>query len=478
MSKLALAALLLPAALSAQTPPASPDEAQFRALYKELVETNTTLSAGSCTAAAAKLAARLKAAGFADSDLHPFAAPDHPKEGGLVAIYPGREPKLKAVLLLAHIDVVEAKREDWTRDPFVLVEENGNFHARGALDDKAEAAIWTDTFIRLKQQKFQPLRTLKLALTCGEETSGAFNGAQWLSTNARELIDAEFAVNEGAAGELDAAGHRVALDVQAGEKMSQNFRLEVTNPGGHSSRPMKENAIYHLAAALTRISQYDFPAQFTEGSRAYFTGMAKIQAAKNEPEVAGAMNAFVKDPNDQKSIALVSAKDPSWNATLRTTCVATMLDAGHATNALPQRARANVNCRIFPGVLAEAVRGKLEELVADSQVKVITLETRGPSSPPPPLTRQIMAPVEKLSAELWPGVPVLPVLQAGATDGQFLNAVGIPTYGIEPVFIGPDLGHIHGLNEYVSVKSLMEGRDFLFKLVKIYADQSTMPPQR
>jgi acetylornithine deacetylase/succinyl-diaminopimelate desuccinylase-like protein len=474
MSKVLLVAALLAQAASAQTP----DEAQFRALYKELVETNTTLSAGSCTAAAAKLQARLKAAGFADSELHPFAAPDHPKEGGLVAIFPGRDPKLKAVLLLAHIDVVEAKREDWTRDPFVLVEENGNFHARGALDDKAEAAIWTDTFIRLKTQKFQPLRTLKLALTCGEETSGAFNGAQWLSTNARELIDAAFAVNEGAAGELSADGHRIALDVQAGEKTSQNFRLEVTNPGGHSSRPMKDNAIYHLAAALTRISAYEFPAQFTDGSRAYFTGMAKIQAGKGANDVAAAMNAFVKDPNDQKSIALVSSKDPSWNATLRTTCVATMLDAGHATNALPQRARANINCRIFPGVTQEAVRGKLEELVADPQVTVTTLETRGPSSPPPPLTREIMAPVEKLSAEMWPGVPVLPVLQAGATDGQFLNAVGIPTYGIEPVFIGPDLGHIHGLNEYVSVKSLMEGREFLYKLVKIYADQSTMPPNR
>ena len=472
---LPLVALLLAPVAVAQT---SPDEARFRALYKELVETNTTLSSGSCTVAAAKLQARLKAAGFADGDLHPFAAPDHPKEGGLVAIYPGRDPKLKAVLLLAHIDVVEAKREDWTRDPFVLVEENGNFYARGAVDDKAEAAIWTDTFIRLKTQKFQPLRTLKLALTCGEETSGAFNGAQWLSVNQRELIDAAFSVNEGAAGELSAEGARVALDVQAGEKTSQNYRLEVTNPGGHSSRPMKENAIYHLAAALTRISAYEFPAQLTDGSRAYFTGMAKIQAGKGANDVAAAMNAFVKDANDQRSIALVSARDPSWNATLRTTCVATMLDAGHATNALPQRARANINCRIFPGVSQEAVRGKLEELVADSQVKVTTLETRGPSSPPPPLTREIMAPVEKISAEMWPGVPVLPVLQAGATDGQFLNAVGIPTYGIEPVFIGPDLGHIHGLNEYVSVKSLMEGREFLYKLVKIYADQSTMPPQR
>ena len=446
-------------------------EAKFRDLYKELIETNTALSNGSCTLAAERMAARLKAAGFADTDLHLFTAPDHPKEGGLVAIYSGREPKLKAMLLLAHIDVVEAKREDWTRDPFKLVEENGNFYARGVIDDKAEAAIWVDTLIRYKQENFRPRRTIKLALTCGEETAGAFNGAQWLVEHQRDLIDAAFAINEGAWGELDAEGHKVVMEIQAGEKTAQNYRLEVTNPGGHSSRPLKDNAIYRLAAALLRVESYEFPAQFTDGSRAYFTGMAKIQAAKGSTEVADAMNALVKDPKDAKAIALVSSKDPSWNATLRTTCVATMLDAGHATNALPQRARANINCRIFPGVSQEAVRGKLEQLVADPKVVVSTLETRGPSSPPPPLTQQILAPFEKLTAEFFPGVPVLPILQPGATDGEFLNAGGIPTYGIEPLFAGPDLGHVHGLNEYVSVKSLMDCRDFLYRLIKIYADQ-------
>ena len=463
-------ALLMSAAPRAGAQSA-PGEAQFREVYKELVETNTALSNGSCTLAAERMAARLKAAGFADADLHPFAVPDHPKEGGLVAWYPGRDPKLKAVLLLAHIDVVEAKREDWTRDPFKLVEENGNFYARGVIDDKAEAAIWVDTLIRYKQEKYRPLRTIKIALTCGEESAGAFNGAQWLVENKRDLIDAGLAVNEGAFGELDTEGHRVALEIQAGEKMSQNFRLEVTNPGGHSSRPVKDNAIYHLSAALLRIEAYDFPAQFTDGSRAYFTGMAKIQAAKGNTQVADAMRALVEHPNDAQSIALVSSKDPSWNATLRTTCVATMLDAGHATNALPQRARANINCRIFPGVSQEAVRSKLEELVADPAVKVTTLEIRGPSSPPPPLTAQIMAPMQKLAAEFFPGVPVLPILQPGATDGEFLNAAGIPTYGIEPLFAGPDLGHIHGLNEYVSVKSLMDCREFLYRLIKIYSDQ-------
>ena len=446
-------------------------EARFRELYKELVETNTTLSSGSCTLAAERMAARLKAAGYPEEDFHPFAVPDHPKEGGLVFIYPGRNPKLKAILLLAHIDVVEAKREDWTRDPFKLVEENGNFYARGAADDKAEASIWVDTLIRYREESFHPLRTLKLALTCGEETSGAFNGAQWLTEHRRDLIDAEFALNEGADGELDAQGHRVALEIQAGEKLSQNFRLEVTNPGGHSSRPVKDNAIYRLAGALKRIETYQFPAQFTDGNRGYFKSMAGIEAAKGETEVANAMRALVQNPDDQSAIALVSSKDPSWNATLRTTCVATMLDAGHATNALPQRARANINCRIFPGVDPENVRQKLQELVADPAVKVTLLETRGPSSPPPPLTPQVMGPFQKLAAQFWPGVPVVPILQPGATDGEFLNAAGIPTYGIEPVFIGPDLGNIHGLNEYVGVKPLLEGRDFLYRLVKIYADQ-------
>lgn len=470
MKKLAAAGLSLALSSFALAAPHE-GEAQFRALYQELVETNTSLSVGDCTLAAQRMAAHLKAAGYADSELEVFVPPGHPKEGGLIALYPGRDPKLKAVLLLAHLDVVEAKREDWTRDPFKLVEENGNFYARGVVDDKAEAAIFTDSLARLRAAKFKPLRAIKLALTCGEETSGALNGAQWLTENRRAAIDAAFAVNEGAWGELDAAGKRVALTVQAGEKTSQNFRLEVTNPGGHSSRPVKNNAIYHLAGALTRIGEFEFPAQFNDGNRAYFTAMAKIQDGKGETDIANAMRAFLKDPNDAAALALVSAKDPSWNATLRTTCVATMLDAGHATNALPQRARANVNCRIFPGVSSEDVRRKLEALAADPEVKVTTLEVRNENPPVPPLTPQVMKPLEKLSAKYFPGVPLVPVLQAGATDGAFLNNSGIPTYGIMPVFIGPDLGHVHGLNEYVSVESLLIGRDFLYELIQAYANQ-------
>src|SRR5882672_10006691 len=465
----ALAALSLATVAAAGDSKSRGGEAEFRALYKELVETNTALSNGRCTLAAERMAARLKSAGI--EQVQVFTAPDHPKEGGLFAVYPGSDPKAKAMLLLAHIDVVEAKREDWTRDPFTLIEENGFFYARGAVDDKAEASIWVDTLARYAREKFKPRRPIKLALTCGEETSGAFNGAEWLSKNHRDWIDAEFALNEGAWGELDAEGHRLVMNVQAGEKTSQNYRLEAVNPGGHSSRPRKDNAIYQLAAALTRIEAYEFPAQFTDASRAYFTGMAKIQAAKGETAIAAAMNALVKDPGDAKSIAAVSAKDVSWNATMRTTCVATMLDAGHATNALPQRARANINCRIFPGVSTDSVRAKLEELVADPLVLVTALETRGPTSSPPPLTPAVLGPIEKLAAQFWPGVPVLPILQAGATDGVFTNGVGIPTFGVEPVFVGPDLGHIHGLNEYIGVKSLLEGREFLYRLVKVYADE-------
>ena len=465
--------LLLAAILSAPLAHAvqGPNEQRFRDLYKELVETNTTLSSGNCTVAAERMAAHLKAAGFADSDLHILVAPDHPKEGGLVAVLPGRDPKAKAVLLLAHIDTVEAKREDWTRDPFKLIEENGNFYARGSVDDKSEAAIWVDSLVRIAEEKTRPRRTLKLALTCGEETAGAFNGAQWLAKNQRELIDAEFALNEGAGGEFDAQGKPVALEFQAGEKSAQNYSLEVTNPGGHSSRPVKNNAIYHLAASLTRLSNYTFPTQFSDGNRAYFTAMAKLKAAKGEAEIANAMSSLVANPNDEKSIELVSAADPSWNSMLRTTCVATMLEAGHATNALPQRATANVNCRIFPGITQESVRQKLEEIVADKDVKVTTLAIRGPASPPPPLTPAIVGPIEKLAAEFYPGVPVVPMLQPGATDAIFLAAVGIPTYGFSAVFTGPDLGGIHGLNEYVNVKTLLEGREFMFRLVKVYAER-------
>ena len=459
-------AISLTAGAAAQANGLRPDQAAFREIYQELVETNTSLSVGSCTEAAQKMAARLSKAGYPESDLHLFATSDNPKEGGLVAILPGTDAKARPILLLAHIDVVEAKREDWERDPFKLVEENGYFYARGSLDDKSMAATWVDTLIRLRSERTKPRRTVKMALTCGEETSGAFNGAEYLVKEKRDLIDAAFALNEGAWGMLDESGKRVMMGIQAGEKTSQNFRLEVTNPGGHSSRPVRNNAIYHLAGALTRIEHYDFPIKLNDTTRTYFSRMSGIIGG----EMGAAMTKLVADPTDAAAIAKVTA-DPTWNGMLHTTCVATILDAGHATNALPQRARANVNCRIYPGEPIESVRQALEKAAADPEVKVSTLETRGPPSVVPPLTREIMGPIEKVSARFYPNVPVIPLLQPGATDGQFLSTAGIPTYGVNGLFMDPDLGFIHGLNERVRVQSLYDGRDFLYELVKIYAAQ-------
>jgi acetylornithine deacetylase/succinyl-diaminopimelate desuccinylase-like protein len=443
-----------------------PDQAQFRALYKELVETNTSLSAGSCTLAADRMAAHLKAAGFPDSDLHPFAAPDHPKEGGLVAVLPGTDTKAKAVLMLAHLDVVEAKREDWTRDPFVLVEENGNFYGRGAADDKAMASIWVDTLARYKQEGFHPRHTIKLALTCGEETNGAFNGAQYLANSKRDLIDAAFAVNEGGGGLLDASGKPVFLGIQVGEKLSQSYTLEVTNPGGHSSRPLPNNAIYHLAHALTAIEAYRFPVIFNDTTRDFFNRMAKTRT----PEEQAALKTLMVNPGDEPSRTLLE-KDPDINGILHTTCVATLLDAGHAANALPQRARANINCRIFPGTTAEDVRQTLIATIGDPQVKVSIRETRNIPSAPPPLDPKVLGPAEKLAAEMWPGVPEVRLMSAGATDGAFLTPVGIPTYGISGDFGDPDGDGIHGLNERIRVKVLYDSRDYLYRLMKIYGDQ-------
>jgi acetylornithine deacetylase/succinyl-diaminopimelate desuccinylase-like protein len=441
-----------------------PDQVAFRATYKELVETNTTLSAGSCTLAAERMAARLKAAGYPDEDIHLFSTPEHPKEGGLVAILHGTDPKAKAILLLAHIDVVEANRADWTRDPFSLIEENGYFYARGASDDKAMAAVWVDTLIRYRQEGFKPRRSIKLALTCGEETEGSFNGAEYLATQKRDWVDAQFALNEGAGGRLDEKGNRVMLSIQAGEKTYQDYRLEVTNPGGHSSRPVPNNAIYHLAGALTKVSQLEFPVQFNDATRLYFTRMADIVGGEN----GAAMKAIVANPQDEAANAILS-KDPSWHSMLRTTCVATMASAGHAPNALPQRASANVNCRIFPGVSPDAIREALARQIGDPEVTVTLVEPRSKAPPAPALNDRLLGPVNKVAGEMWPGVPIVPTMSTGATDGVHLNAAGIPTYGLSGMFGDPDGNGVHGLNERIRVRSLYEGRDFLYRVVKLYA---------
>ena len=442
-----------------------PDQVAFRGLYKELVETNTSLSVGSCTLAAERMAARLKAAGFKDADIRLFSVPEHPKDGGLVATLAGTDPKAKAILLLAHLDVVEAKREDWTRDPFVLVEEGGWFYGRGASDDKAHAAIFTDTLVRLKTAGAKLRRPVKLALTCGEETGGAFNGAQWLSTQHKDWIDAAFALNEGSVGIRDKDGKPVSLGMQAGEKVYQDFRIEATNPGGHSSRPRPDNAIYSLAAALVRIGGYEFPVQFSDTTRAYFTETAKLTGG----EAGAAMTRLLADPKDMAANAIVS-KDPTFHSLLRTTCVATRLDGGHANNALAQRAGANVNCRMFPGDPIEHVRAQLVAAVADPAISVTVSGETSPTPPPPPLTPQVFGAAKALAAKHFPGVPLLPAMSTGATDGRFLTSAGIPTYGVPGRFSDPDGNGVHGLNERKSVAGLYAERDYLFDLIQVYAN--------
>ncbi len=442
-----------------------PDQVAFRALYKELVETNTTLSVGSCSLAAQRMAAHLKAAGFSDADVTLFAAPDHPREGGLVAILHGSSKTAQPILLLGHLDVVEAKREDWTRDPFKLVEENNYFYARGTSDMKAMDATWVDAMARFKQSGYLPRRDIKLALTCGEETSSAFNGAQWLAQNHRDWISAAFALNEGGGGRTDGHGRLVIQTMQVGEKTPQDYRIETTNAGGHSSIPVRDNAIYQLSEALLKIRDYEFPLKMTDTTHAFF---AAAGAARGD-DMGRAMIALAANPADQAANAIVST-DRAYHSMLRTTCVATLLDGGHADNALPQRADANVNCRIFPGESIEQTAATLSKVIGDSGVKVITMGARGPLAAPPPLDPKVMGPAEKLVAQYFPGVPLIPQMSTGATDGVFLEAVGIPVYGVPGGWGDPDGNGVHGLNERRSARSVYIGRDFLTGLVKLYAD--------
>ena len=454
------AAALIPAAANAQD---RPDQKAFFGLYKELVETNTTLSVGDCTKAAEQIATRMKAAGYAAKDLTIFAPPGHPKEGGLVAILPGSDASVKPMLLLAHLDVVEAKREDWARDPFKLVEENGYYYARGTVDDKAQAAIWTDSMIRFKQEGYKPKRTIKLALTCGEETNEATNGADYLTRERRALVDAEFVLNEGGGGRYTPDGKREVLALQVGEKASQNFTFTVTNPGGHSSQPVPDNAIYQLADALKAVQGYEFPIKFTETTRQFFGAMAFAKGGA----LGSAITKLLADPTDKAADAIVS-QDKTLHSTLRTTCVATMASAGHAGNALPQRAQATVNCRIFPGETVEGTLAKLSEL-AGPKVKVSANQPIRPLAIPPTLDPKIVGPVKALAAKHFPGVPLVPIMSTGATDGIFFEALGIPVYGVPGTFVDPDGNGTHGLNERIRVESLYASRDYLFDLVKAYA---------
>ena len=460
------AALLCASAAQAAERPATgvPGQAAFRELYRSLVEIDTTAEHGSCTRAAEAMAGRLRAAGYPDADVRVLTPPGRPRDGNLSAVLHGGDPKVAPILLLAHIDVVEARREDWTRDPFTLVEESGYFYGRGASDDKAMAASFVDALIRYRKEGFRPRRTIKLALTCGEETPDVFNGVQWLLANHPDVLQAAFALNEGAGGRLE-GDRRVYLAIQAGEKVYQDFTVWATNPGGHSSRPVRDNAIYHLAAAVTRLAAYDFPIRLNQATRLHFERMSAIVGGAQ----GAAMKAALADPPPPEAIAAIAA-DPGYNSMMRTTCVATMISGGHALNALPQRASADINCRILPEETVEATERTLARVLADPTLRIEPAGEKSPVSPAPPLTPAILGPAEAVAGQLWPGVPLVPTMSTGATDGRFLLAHGIPTYGLSGMFGEPDGGGVHGLNERIRVRSLYEGREFLYRVVKLYAN--------
>jgi acetylornithine deacetylase/succinyl-diaminopimelate desuccinylase-like protein len=362
---------------------------------------------------------------------------------------------------MAHLDVVDARREDWSFDPFTLTEKDGYFYGRGTTDDKAMAAGFVATLIRLRQENYRPDRDLILVLETDEEASspGGPYGIPWLLQNHRNLLDAEYALNEGGGLGLK-NGRPMEMDIQTSEKVYQSYWLEVRNPGGHSSLPTKDNAIYRLAGGLMRLAAFDFPVHLNETTRAYFERMAALE----EGQVALDMKAVTRPEPDAGAVARLSAI-PIYNAQLRTTCVATRVEAGHADNALPQTARALVNCRILPGESPQEVCETIRRVLADDQISVAAPHNAAPS-PASPVNRELLATVERLTQEFWPGTPVIPTMVTGATDGRYLRIAGVPTYGVDG--FGGDLFDIraHGRDERMPVKSFYEGVEFSYRLVK------------
>jgi len=436
-------------------PPALDDATRQLAhdIYKQLIEINTTDSIGNTTTAAEAMAARLRDAGFAAEDVH-VLGPD-PRKGNLVARLRG-STHAKPVLLLAHLDVVEAKRDDWSFDPFVLTEKDGYYYGRGTSDDKAMAAIWIANLIRYKREGFVPKRDLIVALTADEET-GNFNGVSWLLNTHRPLIDAAFALNEGGGGRL-VEGKRIYNGVGASEKVYVTFRLETHNKGGHSSVPRRDNAIYQLAEGLTRLEGFSFPFELNDVTRAYFERMSKLETGA----VAADMAAVAR--GDAAAAARLS-DNPVYNALMRTTCVATRLDGGHADNALPQTARATVNCRVLPGDSADAVRDTIVRVLNDPAIEVTWIDKPKPSAPTA-LDPAVLGPIEQVTDEFWPGVPVLPLMSTGASDGLYLRNAGIPTYGVSGLFSELNDNRAHGRDERVGVAQFYDSLQFLYVLVK------------
>jgi acetylornithine deacetylase/succinyl-diaminopimelate desuccinylase-like protein len=424
-------------------------------IYKQFIEIQSGYTTGSTTPVAEAAAARLKEAGFPDSDI--FLGGASAKKFNLVARYHGSGAK-RPLLLLAHTDVVEAKREDWTMDPFVLNEKDGYFYGRGTGDDKAQAAVWIATLIRMKREGFKPDRDIIVALTADEEGGGPYNGVDWLIQNHRDLIDADFALNEGGWGE-ESNGKKISNDLQVSEKYVINYTFSVTNKGGHSSMPVPDNAIYHLAGGLVRLAAFGFPLKTDEVTAAYFAEMAKIERGPFAADLAQVAS------GSQAAMERVAAASPAWNSTLRTTCVATMLTGGHAMNALPQLATATVNCRVLPEDSADYVLSTLTKLVADPEVKITSTSTNAAGAPSP-LRPDVIKAMKAASEREFPGVPVLPILVTGATDGRMLRKAGIPTYGAQGFFFDRDDIRFHGRDERMKIDAFYQGQEFLYDLVR------------
>jgi acetylornithine deacetylase/succinyl-diaminopimelate desuccinylase-like protein len=452
---LILIPFLCAASVSAQTTRPEAERKLAHDIYKEFVEIQSGFTTGATTPVVEAAAARLRAAGFAETDI--FVGGASPKKANLVVRYHGTGA-LKPILLLAHIDVVEAKREDWSMDPFQFIERDGFFYGRGTGDDKAQAAVWIANLIQFKREGFKPDRDIIVALTADEEGGGPFNGVDWLLKNHRDLIEAELTLNEGGWGE-ESKGKKISNDLQVSEKYVINYRFEVRNKGGHSSMPVRDNAIYHLAGALQRLADFGFPLKTNEVTAAYFQQMAKIESGPLKDDLAKAAS------GSQQGMERVAASSPAWNSTLRTTCVATLLEGGHAVNALPQLAAATVNCRVLPEDAPEYVLSTLQKVVADDQVIVKQLGVPGKADASP-MRPDVLKAVNEITARMWSGVPTVPIMVMGATDGRYLRAAGIPTYGVQGFFMDRDDIRFHGRDERMGVQSFYEGQTFLYELVK------------
>ncbi len=431
-------------------------------IFKQLIEINTTDSVGNVSTASEAMAQRFRDAGFPESDLH-LLGPNDRKKNLVVRLH--GSGKHKPVLLIGHLDVVEARREDWTTDPFQFVEKDGYYYGRGTQDMKDGDAIMTTTLIRFKKEGFVPDRDIILALTADEE-GGTSNGVDWLLKNNRELVDAEFVLNHDGGGILAEHGKPQMMVVDASEKLYSDYQLTVTNHGGHSSLPVPDNAIYHLADGLARLERYQFRFELTNITRAYYERMAKVATGQR----AADMLAILRNPPDLEAVARLS-QDPIDNSTMHTTCVATRLSAGHANNALPQTAQANVNCRIVPGHSTEEIRQELEKVLADAKISVRELGGLGGvmnrrSFAPPPLRPDVFQPLENVVESMWPGLPVIPDMATGASDGVYTNAAGMPTYCVSGEAIDRDDIRAHGKDERIRADSFYRAVEFYYRFLK------------